>query len=280
MTVGEKIKQARRERNMTQSDLAGDAITRNMLSAIESGKASPSIATLQHIASVLNVPLPYLLSQENDLAFFEKKERIAAIKNALSAKSYNTCISHITKLNALDDELYFILAQCYFALGEASAKNGSLLSAKKQLLLCREYCARTMYDTARYECIIPLYLAIADNVNSPLLEFDEEKFLALLGNTLDYEFYKYLTLDFSFPFKYFQYRSHIAAKQLMKERHYADALSLLLEIENTKSNYERNSYLMFCVYGDMEICYRQLFDFENAYRFATKRISLMEGFNI
>ena len=66
----------------------------------------------------------------------------------------------------------------------------------------------------------------------------------------------------------------------MKERHYADALSLLLEIENTKSNYERNSYLMFCVYGDMEICYRQLFDFENAYRFATKRISLMEGFNI
>ena len=41
-----------------------------------------------------------------------------------------------------------------------------------------------------------------------------------------------------------------------------------------------SSFVLFRVYGDMEICYRQLFDFENAYRFATKRISLMEGFNI
>jgi transcriptional regulator with XRE-family HTH domain len=279
MTVGEKIKQARLERKMTQSDLAGGAVTRNMLSAIESGKASPSLSTLEHIAATLELPLPYLLSGENDLTFYMKKERIGAIKNALASKNYNICISLVTKLTALDDELYFILAQCYFALGETSIKNGSLSSAKKQLTLCREYCARTMYDTARYECMIPLYLAITENVNSPLLEFEESKFLALLGGTLDYEFYKYLTLDFTFSFTDLRYRTHMTAKQLIRERKYADALKLLLEIENTKSDYERNSYLMFCLYADLEICYKQLYDFESAYRFATKRISLMEGFN-
>ena len=280
MTIGQKIKSARLDRKMTQAELAGKEITRNMLSAIESGKATPSLATLTHLAQALDLPLPYLISEDNDLAFYRKKERIAAIKSALETKNYNVCISHIMRLDALDDELYFILAQCYFELGMASSRNGSLLSAKKQLTLCREYCARTMYDTARFECIIPLYLAIAENVNSPLLEFEEKKFLAIMQGTFDYEFYKYLTLDFDFEFTHFQFKTHIAAKQLMKERRYSDALALLLEIENSKSAYERNAYLMFCVYTDLDTCYRQLFDFESAYRFATKRISLMEGFNI
>ena len=70
------------------------------------------------------------------------------------------------------------------------------------------------------------------------------------------------------------------AKALIKERHYSDALKLLLEIEETKSEFEYNSYLMYGVYGDLDLCYKQLFDFENAYRFAAKRLSLMEGFGV
>ena len=280
MTLGEKIKRARTERKLTQAQLAGDEITRNMLSAIESDKALPSITTLNYIASTLGLPVSYLLSDENDLPFYRKKERIGAIKDALAAKSYNLCISHIMKLDTLDDELYFILAQCYFELGITASKNGSLLTAKKQLNLCREYCARTMYDTSRFECIIPLYLAISENVTSPLLEFEEEKFLEKMAGAFDYEFYKYVTMDYEFKFTDFRFRTHLEAKRLIKERLYADALKLLVEIEQTKQNYERNSYLMFSVYGDLELCYRQLYDFESAYRFATKRLSLIEGFNI
>lgn len=280
MTTGEKIKAARQASKITQADLAGDEITRNMISAIESGKATPSIATLTYLARALDLPLPYLISEDDDLHYYKKKARMASIKGALETKNYNLCISHIMKLEVLDDELYFILAQCYFELGMTSVRNGSLLSAKKQLSFCRDYCARTMYDTARFECIIPLYLAIAENVTSPLLEFEEQKFLSLMQDTFDYEFYKYLTLDFEYKFNHFQFKTHMAAKQMMRDRHYADALKLLVEIENTKADYERNSYLMFCVYTDLEACYRQLYDFESAYKFASKRISLMEGFNI
>ena len=278
--IGEKIKRARLERGLTQAQLAGEAITRNMLSAIESGKALPSIPTLNYIADALGVPAAYLLSPDNDLPFYRKKERIGAIKDAFATKSYNLCISHIMKLDTLDDELYYILAECYFELGVAASKNGSLMTARKNLLLCRDYCAKTMYDTSRFECIIPIYLAISENVTSPLLEFEESKFVALMQSAFDYEFYKYVTMDFDFEFTSFQFKTHMAAKRLIKERQYADALSLLLEIEGTKQNYERNSYLMFSVYGDLELCYKQLYDFESAYRFATKRMSLIEGFNI
>jgi len=280
MTLGEKIKAARLEQKLTQAELCRDKITRNMLSAIESGKAMPSLETLEFLAKELCLPLPYFLSEENDLPFFMKKERMPAIKKALETKNYNACISLILKLDVLDDELNYILAICYFELGIHSAKIGSLQSSEKYLKLCSEYCNRTLYDTKRYESVIPLYLAITHNVNSPLLEFEEDKFVEVMKDAFDYEFYKYLTLDYEFPFKDPRYSKHIQAKILIKERKYKEASLLLLNIEDTKSEYEYNSYLMFCVYTDLETCFKQLFDFESAYRYASKRISLLEGFNL
>lgn len=47
MTLGQKIKEARLERNMTQKDVVGDYITRNMLSKIENDSATPSVKTLE-----------------------------------------------------------------------------------------------------------------------------------------------------------------------------------------------------------------------------------------
>ena len=69
-----------------------------------------------------------------------------------------------------------------------------------------------------------------------------------------------------------------AAKNLIKERKYNEAVKILLEIEQKKGEFEYNAYLMFGVYTDLDNCYRHLFDFENAYRYASKRISLLEGF--
>ena len=40
---------------LTQKELAGDRITRNMLSLIESGNASPSVSTLLYLAERLEV---------------------------------------------------------------------------------------------------------------------------------------------------------------------------------------------------------------------------------
>ena len=49
MTLGEKIRQARLDAHLSQRELCGDVITRNMLSQIENGSARPSMDTLQRM---------------------------------------------------------------------------------------------------------------------------------------------------------------------------------------------------------------------------------------
>lgn len=64
MTLGEKIKAARLEAGMSQRQLCGDVITRNMLSQIENGSANPSMATLRHLATALGKPLGYFMEED------------------------------------------------------------------------------------------------------------------------------------------------------------------------------------------------------------------------
>lgn len=61
MTLGLKVKEARISKQMTQRELAGDFITRNMLSQIENDNATPSIKTIEYIASVLDKPISYFM---------------------------------------------------------------------------------------------------------------------------------------------------------------------------------------------------------------------------
>ena len=76
MTLGEKIKKARLKAGLTQRALAGDKITRNMLSSIESGNANPSMDTLKYLADELKIPMEYLVSDDDELFFCEKKRKI------------------------------------------------------------------------------------------------------------------------------------------------------------------------------------------------------------
>ena len=61
-TLGKRIKEARLAKKMTQSEVVGDFITRNMLSQIESGSATPSVKTLEYLCKVLEIELiPFCL---------------------------------------------------------------------------------------------------------------------------------------------------------------------------------------------------------------------------
>jgi hypothetical protein len=123
-----------------------------------------------------------------------------------------------------------------------------------------------------------MYQAIIKNVQAPLLEFDISGYERGLYETFDYEFFKYLTLDFEYQYKNTIFKKHLEAKLLMKERNYKDALKILEAIANESIEKSYNAFAIFNVYSDVENCYKQLYDFENAYRYASKRLSLLEGF--
>ena len=64
MDLGQKIKEARLAAGLTQRQLCGEVITRNMLSQIESGRARPSMDTLAHFAKALDKPISWFLEEE------------------------------------------------------------------------------------------------------------------------------------------------------------------------------------------------------------------------
>ena len=276
--LGKKIKALRKAKGLTQAELTGNKITRNMLSSIENGIANPSLDTLQYIADGLGVPVSYLISEEDDLFFFQKKEKIEKIYRAYEAKNYTACINIINSLTSKDSELQYILASAYLELGKQNVANGALLTARKNLELAAESCSNTKLNTLHIEAQIPMYSSIAKNVQSPLLEFDYQKYTALLNDGMDYEFFSYLTMDFSHTFEAPVYRLHMEAKAIIKERNYTEAVKRLLSATELSKNDSYNAFVIFSIYTDLEYSYKQLYDYENAYLYSTKRMTLLEGF--
>ncbi|WP_213950551.1 helix-turn-helix domain-containing protein [Tepidanaerobacter syntrophicus] len=67
--VGYKIKKIRRERNITQAQLAKKAgVSTGLIGQIESGKVEPSIKTLEKIAAALSLSPCFFVSEDDELA--------------------------------------------------------------------------------------------------------------------------------------------------------------------------------------------------------------------
>ena len=80
--IGRNIRELRRGKQMTQAELVGNEITRNMLSLIESGNASPSIGTLAYLAKQLDVPIGYFFTMnDTETSAYIKMEIIENIRN-------------------------------------------------------------------------------------------------------------------------------------------------------------------------------------------------------
>lgn len=279
MTLGEKIRTLRKAQGLTQAEVGGKVVSRNMLCLLEKGQVMPSIETLRHIADVLKVPVGYLLDEDDDLFFYKKKKAISKIKKLFYGRKYDACIQELQKLDGTDDECAYLFALCYTECGVSYVKNGNLERAKEAFTHAEEYCAQTAYDTTALSMKRLLYLPVARNVQSPLLEFDEKAYLAACEAAYPTDFYKYLMQDTEHTYRDGRYQEHIFAKRLMRERRYADAALRLHRIEDTRSSVPYDAYLFYGLYTDLEACYKELFDFEKAYRYAAKRMSLLESFH-
>ncbi len=78
--LGAQIRKLRRATELTASDLSASAgISAGMLSKIESGQISPSLATLQAVAQALNVPISRLFAafeERRDCSFVAAREGV------------------------------------------------------------------------------------------------------------------------------------------------------------------------------------------------------------
>src|SRR5438874_3334872 len=63
-TLGARVREARRERGMSQAQLAGEELTKGFISQVESGLVRPSVRSLQILAARLGKSLDYFLGDE------------------------------------------------------------------------------------------------------------------------------------------------------------------------------------------------------------------------
>ena len=142
--LGKRIKEARLARKMTQSDVVGDFITRNMLSQIESGTANPSVKTLTYLAKVLQLPVNYLLPDEletfdeSENAADKDIEQLVKMKNAFKRGEYSEAAELAMPLTDTAiiayDEACAVLAMSHLELAKSAPdpKTGMSHASKAQ----------------------------------------------------------------------------------------------------------------------------------------------------
>lgn len=86
MDLGEKIRQARLAAGLSQRQLCGEEITRNMLSLIEHSSARPSMKTLSVLAQRLGKPISYFLEEDarDQSALSESAEALRRAEEAIA----------------------------------------------------------------------------------------------------------------------------------------------------------------------------------------------------
>lgn len=98
MTMGERIRQARLEAGLSQRQLAGETMTRNMLSALEHDGANPSLATLKYLSEKLCKPISYFLGE--DIPKIPEAEEMARARAAFAVGEYRTCLELLEGLKS------------------------------------------------------------------------------------------------------------------------------------------------------------------------------------
>lgn len=288
MNIGEKIRELRIAKLMTQTELAGTHITRNMLSCIENGTAQPSLSTIIYIASRLNVPAGFLLADEGDEIVYRKMNSLANIKRAYTVEDWRGCRSLcLSACPEPDDEISLLLADCDLGIAIEEFWHGKLRSSCRFFDEAIAYAEKTIYSTERIEACASVFFRYMQRISPTLYSdlLDEEKLLTLqyispfslyvnVLESIDRDDHQYAAKKLSeFDPKSF-FASHIRIRLLMDSKHYTEAkeeLFILLSAETPLNEIE-----LFTVLSELEICSKETEDYKLAYNFASEKVQLLE----
>ena len=290
--IGEKIKKIRLQRNMTQSELAGDQITRNMLSRVENGAALPSLPTVWYLAERLGVPAGFLLAEGDDDRVWRKMNRIEGIRRVLHSGDARICLALCREdadMSEADDEIYLIMAQCSLALAREEFDRGRLHDACASLDSAVDYAARTVYDTAAIRQTAALYFRFMHGLSATLYSetlTDADLDDLLMGS--EDAFGRYVlareALEAGEERRVAAYlkqeregdlwQMHFSAHVAMMQGEYARAEQVLRRLLHADA--ARSEVLLYCVFCDLEICCRELSDFRGAYEYSQDKVALLE----
>ncbi len=252
MELGEKLRQARLQAGLSQRQLCGDRITRNMLSQIENGSARPSMTTLQLLAQRLGKPIGYFLEEEDT-------SELSLLKKALTAPP-EEALGYLQQYTGADPAWEPVhrqlLCRCYLALAEKAFQQDKRAYALSLLESLRE--ADTTGDFRKPYALLLFRAAPekASQLTSQLSSIDEELLLRAQAAFDRGMPARCLELLQAASF-YSVAHQFLEGKALIALARYKEAAQSLAELEETPA-----------VCALLEQCYKELKDFEKAYYYA------------
>ena len=102
-TLGQKIREYRLKRGMTQEELAEKLLSsKSTISEYENDKIDVKISILREIAKVLGTPLPHLLSEEDDDIDDEVMQMAMALNQIKSKELRKAAIKQVMILAEME----------------------------------------------------------------------------------------------------------------------------------------------------------------------------------
>ena len=270
MPLGERIRKIRKEQKMTLVDLAGDEITKGMLSLIENEKSRPSIETLEYLAKRLNVSIGYLTRDgdeewtremvENEVFFdtykFPKEfmemnilpnmEKISSSKIGMDLYHAVRVYYRYTNQHEAADQITEKIGKFYEQTGLKNLALKDQLNDALSMLYSRDYkegyekllsAEEDIRRFKEYDSGLELDYLYCRSVFA--IEFDKDDFIEY-GTAL---------IDMSFKFENFKYYF----KQILMLGHYYGTTGNMEKYE--KYNDDLRSYLKFNPYSNSALEY-------------------------
>lgn len=260
MELGQRLKQARLEAGLSQRQLCGEEITRNMLSQIENGSARPSMDTLRYFAERLGKPMGYFL--EDQAVTSPNQEVMARAREAFSQGQpvADILAQYQAPDSVFDPEYHLLCALSRMAQAKQALTDRKPEYAWSLLEDAAVHGSATAYYTMElertrlvlcYEARPQLAKELASELPNPsaeiLMRAQAQADPILRGRILD-----------AFPDH--DPRWHLLRAQAwFAEKNYAKAIFHYEQAPQTKQVYEQ-----------LEICCRELEDYKSAYYYAVK----------
>ncbi|MCI8388761.1 MAG: helix-turn-helix transcriptional regulator [Clostridiales bacterium] len=296
--LGERIRESRIAAGLTQDELAGGEITRNMLSRIETGAALPSLPTLCIIAEKLEMPVGALLGDLSDYASYRMT---VELRGMLNKKQYSKLLERYSRSTVrANDELMYILTEASVGQAEECFISGNIAEARAHIANAKRYAESTTFDTLSVIERAELCLMMTeepDKQNGELGQQSRLKSMIFEKNRLAIYLWARSMLvcesadTYSAPNKSAKelnarlkpiiselsdgfLRSHIEAKLDIANADYLEAKARLVPYLDSADKLPPT--LLFDLYTDLELCCKCCGDFENAYKYSNAKLALLQ----
>ncbi len=280
MSIGEKIKNVRTSKMMTQKDLSGDTITRNMLSKIENGVATPSLPVAVELAQKLGVPVGYLLTDSpEEEARFRKYSSYSNIVHAYKIGEWAICRQMaLDCLNGKfdDQELVYFASQSALQMGIEEFDAGNLRRACLCFDEALELAENTVLDSGMAAAKITPYVDFMGNI-SPTLGID-----AILPDRPELicncDFAIYVSLfgmgaEREYSWENESFGLHLEAMKLIEDAKFAEAAEIL---ERISADISLPVPVRYFVCSDFEKCCSETGNYKTAYEMSQNKIRILE----